>query len=105
MEDTEVCKNNNAKFKCYVEPADARVKWFHNDVEVFEGSKYTTDADGSMRCLTIMSCGKEDIGTVTAMTGEIKTEAKVTVRGIHWYTYVKLNVLITPWAVYKGELN
>ena len=88
MQDTEVFKEKNAQFKCHVVHADADVKWFHNDKEVTEGKKYTKVEDGAMRCLKVMSCVDEDRGIVTAMVGQIKTEANLTVNGILYFTHI-----------------
>lgn len=83
LEDAEVCESKNAKLKCRVEPADANVRWFHKGNEVNEGSKYIIDEDNDSgrRCLTITSCRDEDSGKVTAMVGEIESEATLDVKG------------------------
>lgn len=58
-------EGKDAIFKCAVTPADANVKWFHNNVPVTVGPKYKTEHGGSSYSLTIISVTQKDAGEVS----------------------------------------
>lgn len=58
-------EGKEAVFKCSVTPADANVKWFHNNVPVTAGTKYRTDHGGNTFSLTITSVTQKDAGEIS----------------------------------------
>lgn len=78
----EVIKTKSAHFVCEIEPVTANATWYHKNVEVTEGGKYTMFGSGTMRSLTIISCTMEDTGKVRAIVGNAKTEANLYVKGV-----------------------
>uniref|UniRef100_A0A8C6U7Z3 Obscurin, cytoskeletal calmodulin and titin-interacting RhoGEF b n=1 Tax=Neogobius melanostomus TaxID=47308 RepID=A0A8C6U7Z3_9GOBI len=58
-------EGKEAIFKCAVTPADANVKWFHNNVPVTVGQKYKTEHGGTSFSLTITAVTQKDAGEVS----------------------------------------
>ncbi|KAK7945499.1 hypothetical protein WMY93_001227 [Mugilogobius chulae] len=58
-------EGKDAIFKCAVTPADANVKWFHNNAPVTVGSKYKTEHGGTSFSLTILSVSQKDAGEIS----------------------------------------
>ncbi|XP_075954719.1 obscurin [Anarhichas minor] len=58
-------EGKDAIFKCAVNPADANVKWFHNNIPVTAGPKYKIERGGSSHSLTITSVTQKDAGEIS----------------------------------------
>lgn len=54
-----------AIFKCAVTPADANVKWFHNNIPVTPGPKYKLEHGGGSHSLTITTVSQKDEGEIS----------------------------------------
>ncbi|CAJ1072457.1 LOW QUALITY PROTEIN: obscurin [Xyrichtys novacula] len=65
-------EGKDAIFKCAVNPADAKVKWFHNSLPVTAGPKYKIELGGGSHSLTITSVSQKDAGEIS-MDAEGKT--------------------------------
>ncbi|XP_074507683.1 obscurin [Sebastes fasciatus] len=57
-------EGKDAIFKCAVNPADANVKWFHNNVPVTAGPKYKIERGGGSHSLTVASVTQKDAGEI-----------------------------------------
>ncbi|XP_077471288.1 obscurin [Stigmatopora argus] len=58
-------EGKDAVFKCAVTPADAHVKWFHNNVPVAHGDKYKIEHGGNSHSVTIISVSQLDEGEIS----------------------------------------
>ncbi|XP_061652381.1 obscurin isoform X7 [Phyllopteryx taeniolatus] len=58
-------EGKDAVFKCTVIPADALVKWFHNNVPVAHGAKYKIEHGGNSHSVTITSVSQTDAGEIS----------------------------------------
>ncbi|XP_032387945.1 obscurin isoform X15 [Etheostoma spectabile] len=58
-------EGKDAIFKCAVNPAEAYVKWFHNNLPVTAGPKYKIEHGGSSYSLTITSVTQKDAGEIS----------------------------------------
>ncbi|XP_054452325.1 obscurin [Anoplopoma fimbria] len=58
-------EGKDAIFKCAVNPADANVNWFHNNIPVTAGPKYKIERGGSSHSLTITSVTQKDAGEIS----------------------------------------
>uniref|UniRef100_A0A8C3B0J3 Ig-like domain-containing protein n=1 Tax=Cyclopterus lumpus TaxID=8103 RepID=A0A8C3B0J3_CYCLU len=58
-------EGKDAVFKCAVSPADADVKWFHNNVPVTAGPRYRIERGGGSHSLTIASVAQKDAGEIS----------------------------------------
>ncbi|KAF1383754.1 hypothetical protein PFLUV_G00135120 [Perca fluviatilis] len=58
-------EGKDAIFKCAVNPAEASVKWFHNNLPVTAGPKYKIEHGGSSYSLTITSVTQKDAGEIS----------------------------------------
>lgn len=58
-------EGKDAVFKCAVTPADASVKWFHNNIPITAGPKYKLEHGGNSHSLTITSVAQKDAGEVS----------------------------------------
>ncbi|KAI3374875.1 hypothetical protein L3Q82_021410 [Scortum barcoo] len=58
-------EGKDAIFKCAVNPADANLRWFHNDILVAAGTKYKIEHGGSSHSLTITSVTQKDAGEIS----------------------------------------
>ncbi|XP_061549134.1 obscurin isoform X5 [Phycodurus eques] len=58
-------EGKDAMFKCTVIPADALVKWFHNNVPVAHGAKYKIEHGGNSHSVTITSVSQTDAGEIS----------------------------------------
>ncbi|XP_028282657.1 obscurin isoform X3 [Parambassis ranga] len=58
-------EGKDAIFKCAVTPADANVKWFHNNIPVTPGSKYKLEHGGGSHSLTINTVSQKDAGEIS----------------------------------------
>ncbi|XP_037642931.1 obscurin isoform X7 [Sebastes umbrosus] len=57
-------EGKDAIFKCAVNPADANVKWSHNNVPVTAGPKYKIERGGGSHSLTVVSVTQKDAGEI-----------------------------------------
>ncbi|XP_076000946.1 obscurin isoform X7 [Genypterus blacodes] len=58
-------EGKDAVFKCTVTPADASLKWFHNNTLVTAGPKYKLEHGGNSHSLTVTSITQKDAGEVS----------------------------------------
>ncbi|XP_027876363.1 obscurin isoform X20 [Xiphophorus couchianus] len=58
-------EGKDAIFKCAVTPADANVRWFHNNMPITAGPKYKPEHGGGSFALTITSVTQKDAGEVS----------------------------------------
>lgn len=58
------------------------MKWFRDDVELKESSKYEMKKDGLSRSLVVKSTETKDSGTYSCQTADDKVEFKVQVKGM-----------------------
>lgn len=58
-------EGKEAIFKCAVTPADAIVKWFHNNIPITAGPKYKIEHGGNSHSVTIMSVTQKDAGEIS----------------------------------------
>ncbi|CAK6957615.1 obscurin [Scomber scombrus] len=58
-------EGKEAIFKCAVSPADAIVKWFHNNIPITAGPKYKIEHGGNSHSVTIMSVTQKDAGEIS----------------------------------------
>ncbi|XP_040910988.1 obscurin isoform X8 [Toxotes jaculatrix] len=58
-------EGKEAIFKCSVTPADASVKWFHNNIPITAGPKYKIEHGGNTYSLTITSVTQKDAGEIS----------------------------------------
>ncbi|XP_053185436.1 obscurin [Scomber japonicus] len=58
-------EGKEAIFKCAVIPADAIVKWFHNNIPITAGPKYKIEHGGNSHSVTIMSVTQKDAGEIS----------------------------------------
>ncbi|XP_034038495.1 obscurin-like [Thalassophryne amazonica] len=58
-------EGKDAIFKCSVTPADAKVKWFHNNIPVSAGPKYKLEHGRNSHSLTITSVTQKDAGEIS----------------------------------------
>ncbi|XP_051944301.1 obscurin isoform X5 [Hippocampus zosterae] len=58
-------EGKDAIFKCTVTPADARVKWFHNNVPVAHGAKYKIEHGGNTHSVAVTCVTLKDAGEIS----------------------------------------
>ncbi|XP_077363922.1 obscurin [Festucalex cinctus] len=58
-------EGKDAIFKCAVTPADAHVKWFHNNVPIAHGAKYKIEHGGNSHSVTVTSVSQKDAGEIS----------------------------------------
>ncbi|XP_068459615.1 obscurin isoform X1 [Clinocottus analis] len=58
-------EGKDAIFKCAVNPADANVKWFHNNTPVTAGPRYKIERGGGSHSLTIAAVTLKDAGEIS----------------------------------------
>ncbi|KAM9322751.1 LOW QUALITY PROTEIN: obscurin [Pholidichthys leucotaenia] len=66
LNNVAVIEGKDAIFKCTVNPADAIVKWFHNNIPIITGGpKYKLEQGGGTCSLTISSVTQKDAGEIS----------------------------------------
>ncbi|XP_019734410.1 obscurin isoform X5 [Hippocampus comes] len=58
-------EGKDAIFKCTVTPADARVKWFHNNVPIAHGAKYKIEHGGNTHSVAVTCVTLKDAGEIS----------------------------------------
>lgn len=81
LKDQTIWEEEDAVFRCRVEPEDSKVSWFVKDIPVKQGAKYTMSALGPERELAIHKAKKTDTGSVSASVGNFHSRALLTVKG------------------------
>lgn len=81
LNNTAAMEGKDAIFKCTVTPADARVKWFHNNVPIAHGAKYKIEHGGNTHSVTVTCVTLKDAGKISVDAEGKSCEAKLQVQG------------------------
>ena len=83
LEEQLVDEGDNAEFVCGMYPSNCQCLWKVNGKDVKLGDKYNvrTSQDGSEHTLVIKDVTEKDAGEVSAVLGDVKTNAALFVAG------------------------
>ena len=74
-------------FECEFSKPDLKVDWLQQEKSVPKSYKFTTRNDGKTYRLTIKDAAVDDEGPISCTIGDVKTTAKLIVKGKHTLDY------------------
>ena len=75
-------KEQKAEMHCIYSKPNAKLRWFKNKLEIFQGHKYNFVSNGGDHRLVVNRVGMEDGGRYTCQCDENKTSAWIYVQGL-----------------------
>ena len=74
-------ENESGQFQCWFSKPNLRVRWKRNNRDIGHSEKYIIKADKEKHFLEVANAELKDEAEYTCDAGEVKTAAKLTVKG------------------------